>query len=405
MAVGLTIPRDIEVVQGVELAAVTSGVKKNDLSDLVLLSLSEGTQTAGVFTRNAFCAAPVVIAKKNLQHASPRAFLINSGNANAGTGIEGLRNTEKCCHEVARKLSIQPEQVLPFSTGVISQQLPVGKILSGIAEASTRKAPKNWLLAAQAIMTTDTVPKIVSRKVLVAGTAINITGMCKGAGMIRPDMATMLAFIATDAHVAGPDLQVCLQEAVQQSFNAISIDGDTSTNDACMLSATGKAGGELLTQKHAEWQDFQTEVNGVCRQLAQAIVRDGEGATKFITINITQAQDKGEAREVAYTLAHSPLVKTAFYASDPNIGRILAAIGRSKIKNFDINNTNVSLDEVDIFTAGEQAESYSEARGQQVMDREEITINVKLGRGEAVFTLWTCDLSNEYVRINAEYRS
>ncbi len=407
MAVGLKVPEFISKVKGVELAAVASGVKKDGVPDLVLMSLSRGSNTVGVFTQNAFCAAPILVAKDNIRISTGRvrALLVNSGNANAGTGATGFSNAKECCSWIARELDINPNEVLPFSTGVISQHLDMEKLFAGIKKLKDGLSSDNWHLAANGIMTTDTTPKLVSKTVAIDGKDINIAGISKGAGMIRPNMATMLGFIATDANVALRDLQLCLESAVSRSFNAISIDGDTSTNDACILSATGKAGGDELTQAHPGWEKFQQSIDEVCCLLAQAIVRDGEGATKFITINVFQGTDEEECREVAYTLAHSPLVKTAFFASDPNVGRLLAAVGRSNIEGLSISTISISLDEVAVVNAGEQASTYTEERGQMIMDREEISINVNLGRGDSLSTIWTCDLSTEYVRINADYRS
>ncbi len=406
MAVGLKVPDVIAKIDGVELSAISCGVKASGGTDLVLLKFSEGTNTASVFTQNAFCAAPIVIAKEHLKASEGvRALLINSGNANAGTGAIGLSNARYCCKAVADIIEIDANDVLPFSTGVISQQLNMNKLSAGIDQLNNELQPDNWHSAAIGIMTTDTLPKIVSRQTTINNFKVSMTGICKGAGMIRPDMATLLSFIATDAKVDPDDLQACLESAVSRSFNAISIDGDTSTNDACTLSATGKVGGNPLTRKHPEWWKFQSLVDDVCRLLAQSIIRDGEGATKFITVNVEQGGNEEECREVAYTLAHSPLVKTAFFASDPNVGRLLAAVGRSRIENLNIASICISLDEVDVVINAEPADSYTEERGQMVMDREEITINVRLARGESSFTLWTCDLSTEYVRINADYRS
>ncbi len=405
MAVGLKIPEIIYAVEGVRLSAISANIKKDGSHDLVLLELAEGSSSVALFTRNAFCAAPVTVARSHMEKIQPRALLINSGNANAGTGTQGLENAEKCCAALADRLSIRAEEVLPFSTGVISEQLPMPQLLKGLDFIKDKLAAENWLIAARGIATTDTVPKIISVKSEIAGNEITVTGIAKGAGMIRPDMATMLAFIATDAHVPVSDLQYCLEQSVKKSFNAISIDGDTSTNDACVLSATARAKGQIYTRKHPAWEQFQSLIDSVCIELAQSIVRDGEGATKFITLRIVQGRHEQECREVAYTLAHSPLVKTAFFASDPNIGRLLAAVGRSRVQDLDIRTVSISLDEIDIVIDGEPAPSYTEEKGQRVMNRDEITVQVKLGRGEAQCTVWTSDLSYDYVRINAEYRT
>lgn len=405
MAVGLKVPENVFAVKGVALSTVAAGIKSADTKDMVLFSFDEGAAVAGVFTKNAFCAAPVTLSRKHIARGNIRGLLINSGNANAGTGLEGMRNANTCCEQIAEQLSIDSAQILPFSTGVISQQLPMGKLSLGISLLRDGLNPENWLDAAFGIMTTDTQPKIVSRKVKIGSTEITITGISKGAGMIKPDMATMLAFIATDASVDDQALQSCLNDAVQSSFNAITIDGDTSTNDSCILVATGQAGDELLDTAHADWSSFQGEINTVCELLAQAIVRDGEGATKFITLNVSGGEHIEECRQVAYTIAHSPLVKTAFFASDANIGRLLAAIGRSGLHALDISLVNLSLDEVAVVEAGEPAASYTEERGQMAMSREEITVHIELGRGDAHACIWTTDLSHDYVSINADYRS
>ena len=405
MAVGLSVPESFFPVQGVRLASLAAGIKTSGATDLVLMELSERTEVAAVFTRNAFCAAPVTVAREHLNLGSIRALLINSGNANAGTGRKGMENCWQSCTKVATQLGIEAVQVMPFSTGVISQQLPMDKLLNGIEETTQRLSSDHWLEAARGIMTTDTLPKLVSRQVELGDTRVTITGICKGAGMIRPDMATMLAFVATDARLPNPLLQECLNEAVQKSFNSISIDGDTSTNDACVLVATGKAQNEAIAGDSDAAGIFQKALNDVCTELAQAIVRDGEGASKFITLDISGGKSTEECREVAYTIAHSPLVKTAFFASDPNIGRLLAAVGRSPVKQLDLRSVDIVLDDVEIVVSGEPAKSYTEERGQQVMNREEITVSVKLGRGSARAVVWTTDLSHEYVRINAEYRT
>ena len=405
MAVGLVVPEVIHSVKGVRLASHAAKIRKSGEPDLVLFEFSPDTSVAAVFTRNAFCAAPVSLAREHLRDSPIRALLINAGNANAGTGSQGLANARKSCEAIAGQLSISPEEVLPFSTGVISEQLPMEKLLQGIAQIGKGLSEDGWLAAAKGIMTTDTLPKIVSKKADIGGKEITVTGIAKGAGMICPDMATMLAFIVTDAKVVAGDLQDCLDLAVRDSFNAISVDGDTSTNDACVLAATGQAGGPALTRDHPAWKGFQVLIDEACQSLAQAIVRDGEGATKFMTLNITQGRDENECRQVAYTIAHSPLVKTAFFASDPNVGRLLAAVGRSRLQDLDIATVDISLDEVDIVIGGEPANTYTEELGQMVMNRQEITVNIALGRGQASSTVWTCDLSSDYVRINADYRS
>jgi glutamate N-acetyltransferase/amino-acid N-acetyltransferase len=406
MPVGLSQPENILSVKGARLATVTAGIKKNGQKpDLVLITFEPDTVCAGVFTRNAFCAAPVTVAKNHLSQTSPRALLINSGNANAGTGAQGLRDAEQSCVLVASAISCADNEVLPFSTGVIGEDLPMDKIESGIKRLAAGLEEDAWAQAAAAIMTTDTVAKACSRSLRIDNTEVTITGIAKGSGMIRPDMATMLAFIATDAAVNREWLQQCLESAVNISFNNITVDGDTSTNDACILAATGASGSHMLDGSCDSSVEFQKAVNEVLVQLAQAIVRDGEGATKFVTVHVESAVNVAEAKQVAYTIAHSPLVKTALYASDPNWGRILAAVGRAGLDNLDINNVGIYLGDVCIVSKGGRDPAYEEAMGQAVMSQDEISIGVVLNRGNAQATVWTTDLSYDYVKINAEYRS
>jgi len=406
MAVGLSQPENILSVKGVQLATVAAGIKKNGQKpDLVLITFEPDTVCAGVFTRNAFCAAPVTVAKNHLAQTNPRALLINSGNANAGTGAQGLSDAEQSCVLVASAISCTDDEVLPFSTGVIGEDLPMDKIESGIKQLPAGLEEDAWAQAAAAIMTTDTVAKACSRSLRIDNTEVIITGIAKGSGMIRPDMATMLAFIATDAAVNREWLQKCLESAVNISFNNITVDGDTSTNDACILAATGASGSRTLDGSCDSSVEFQKAVNEVLIQLAQAIVRDGEGATKFVTVHVESAVNVAEAKQVAYTVAHSPLVKTALYASDPNWGRILAAVGRAGLDNLDINNVSIYLGDVCIVSKGGRDPAYEEALGQAVMSREEISIRVTLNRGNEQATVWTTDLSYDYVKINAEYRS
>jgi glutamate N-acetyltransferase / amino-acid N-acetyltransferase len=405
MAAGLSQPENILSVKGVQLATVAAGIKHDNKQDLVLITFEPGTACAGVFTRNAFCAAPVTVAKNHLAQASPRALLINSGNANAGTGTRGLRDAEQSCVLVASAISCADDEVLPFSTGVIGEDLPMDKIESGIKQLPAGLVQDAWAQAAAAIMTTDTVAKACSRSLWIDNTEVVITGIAKGSGMIRPDMATMLAFIATDAAVDREWLQQCLESAVNLSFNNITVDGDTSTNDACILAATGVSGSHTLNGSCDSSVEFQKTVNEVLIQLAQAIVRDGEGATKFVTVHVESAVNAAEAKQVAYTVAHSPLVKTALYASDPNWGRILAAVGRAGLDNLDINNVSIYLGDVCIVSKGGRDPAYEEALGQAVMSREEIGIRVVLNRGNQEATVWTTDLSYDYVKINAEYRT
>ncbi len=415
MAVGLNEPDAVLPVAGVKLASVSAGIKNNGNDDLVLFVFDDAVNCAASFTKNAFCAAPVVLARQHLSKInstdlSLRALLINSGNANAGTGDKGLNNAIQSCAWLAEKLAAenQPctdEQILPFSTGIIGEQLPMSAFESGINKITRQLAEDNWLQAAKGIMTTDTVAKAVSSTVILDGETITISGIAKGSGMICPNMATMLAFIATDANVHADFLQQCLSEVVNNSFNTITVDGDTSTNDACVLIASGKANNQILTRQSAQAAVFIEAIQSVCQHLAQSIVRDAEGATKFVTVRVEQSQSVQEARDIAYTIAHSPLVKTALFASDPNWGRILAAVGRGGIEQLDISQVNLYLGDVCIVRSGGVAADYTEEQGQAVMNRSEITIRVELGRGESVATIWTSDLSHEYVRINAEYRS
>ncbi len=410
MAVGLNEPEKISPVAGIKLASVAAGIKKNGQNDLVVFVFDETATCAAMFTQNAFCAAPVTLAKKHLSptytpQLQPRALLINSGNANAGTGETGMLNAQQSCQWLAEELLCSAQQILPFSTGVIGEQLPMPVLQSGIKQVVTKLAEDNWLSAAKGIMTTDTVAKAVTKTIRLDGQKVVLTGIAKGSGMICPDMATMLCFITTDANVEGGFLQQCLSDAVEESFNAITVDGDTSTNDACVLIATAKANNEQLNKTSAQAKIFIDALNEVCQQLAHAIVRDAEGATKFVTVAVTQARSKAEAKNVAYTIAHSPLVKTALFASDPNWGRILAAVGRAGIEQLDISGVNIFLDDVCIVRSGGIDANYSEEKGQAVMNKEEITIKVELGRGNEAVTIWTSDLSHEYVRINSEYRS
>ena len=392
-------------VAGIKLASIAAGIKKNAKQDLVVLSIDESSACAATFTQNAFCAAPVTVSKQHLSQHAPRALLINSGNANAGTGEIGMQNARQSCLWLAEVLQCKAEQVLPFSTGVIGEQLPMSAIRSGVNQIAEKLSEDNWQAAAEGIMTTDTVAKAVSKTLILDDQKITISGIAKGSGMICPNMATMLSFIATDANVEAEFLQQCLSEAVEDSFNAITVDGDTSTNDACVLIATAKAGNEPIDENSAEVNQFINELKAVCLYLAQAIVHDAEGATKFVTVSVAQAQSKAEAKNVAYTIAHSPLVKTALFASDPNWGRILAAVGRAGIEQLDISGVNIFLDDVCIVRNGGVDSDYTEEKGQSVMNQQEITIAVELNRGVDTATIWTSDLSHEYVRINSEYRS
>ncbi|HMR02559.1 MAG TPA: bifunctional glutamate N-acetyltransferase/amino-acid acetyltransferase ArgJ [Candidatus Competibacter phosphatis] len=391
-------------VAGVRLGTARAGIKYPDRRDLVVVELAAETQAAAVFTRNAFCAAPVTVARTHLVAASPRYLVINTGNANAGTGRQGLADAEASCRSLAERTGCRSEEVLPFSTGVIGEPLPLFRLVTGLPEALATLRPDGWAEAAAGIMTTDTRPKWASRRLTLAGQEVTITGIAKGAGMIRPDMATMLAFVATDAAVDPALLREILHEAVADSFNAITVDGDTSTNDACLLLATGRSGASVPATG-GDRACFATAVSELCVDLAQAIVRDGEGATKFITVRVEGGRDAAECRQVAYAIAHSPLVKTAFFAADPNWGRILAAVGRSGLDVLDLERITIHLDEVCIVRDGGRASDYTEEQGQHVMARPEIAIRVELGRGGAAARIWTTDLSFDYVRINAEYRT
>lgn len=393
-------------IAGIRLATGSAGIKKNGQQDLVIIELCEKSQVSAVFTQNAFCAAPVSVAKKHLATSSPRYLLINSGNANAGTGQQGITDALTCCKAVAELMHCDFQQVLPFSTGVIGQDLPVEKICDVLPEITSKLQDKGWQDAARGILTTDTKPKAYSKKIKIEGHEVTLTGIAKGSGMICPNMATLLAYITTDASIDPELQQQCLNSAVSHSFNNITVDGDTSTNDACLFISTGQS---LLPTIDSETSDayrlLAGAVQDLCEYLAKALVRDAEGATKFITINIKGGVSFAECEIVAYTIAHSPLVKTAFFASDPNWGRILAAIGRAGIENLDIQKINISLDDVCIVQNGHRAANYKEEAGQKVMDREEISINIDLGRGSEKARIWTCDLSYDYVRINAEYRT
>lgn len=395
-----------ERVPGVRLAAVAAGIRYQNRADLCLLELAPGTRCAAVFTRNAFCAAPVTLARRHLAATPPRYLLINSGNANAGTGPRGLADAEASCAALATLAGCRAEEVLPFSTGVIGEPLPVDRLAAALPAALAALDAAAWPLAARAIMTTDTRPKLVSRRLAVAGRAAVITGIAKGAGMIRPDMATMLAFLATDVALDQGLLQACLAEAVATSFNAITIDGDTSTNDACVIAATGTLGNlPLVDAESADARAFRQALTELCEELATAIVRDGEGATKLVTLVVEEAMDEPEARRVADTIAHSPLVKTALFASDPNWGRILAAVGRAGLEGLDIDRVRIWLGDTLIVCDGGRDPGYTEQAGRAAMAGAEIGIRVALGRGQARTRVLTCDLSYDYVKINAEYRT
>jgi glutamate N-acetyltransferase/amino-acid N-acetyltransferase len=404
MAVGQCSFPIMHDVAGITLGAANAGIKQTVRDDILVIQMAEHSTCAAVFTQNAFCAAPVHVAKANLAH-SPRWLLINSGNANAGTGEQGMKDALATCADLAAVVDGSATQVLPFSTGVIGQPLPVGKIKAALREAVSNLDTANWDKAAHAIMTTDTFAKGVSKVIEIDGQTITINGISKGAGMIQPNMATMLGFMATDAKIDQALLQECLALAVEQSFNRITVDGDTSTNDACVLMASGCSLAPEIKQDSEHYPIFADAVMTVCKQLAEAIVRDGEGATKLMRIVVEQALTDEEAVRVGKTIAHSPLVKTAFFASDPNWGRILAAVGRAGVENMVLEDVQLYLDDVCIVRNGGRADDYTEEAGQRVMDQEEITVTVKLGRGDAVQEVLTCDFSYDYVKINAEYRT
>ena len=400
MAVGQQTISDLLPVEGISIAVAQAGIKKPNKDDVTVFKLAPGTTVAGVFTTNAFCAAPVVLAKRHMAEAQTSALIVNTGNANAGTGEAGLLAAQHTCAELAKYLGISTEAVLPFSTGVIGELLPSEKIVASIDQL--KFDPNNWNRAATAIMTTDTREKGISQQLELDGQTVTITGISKGSGMIRPNMATMLAYLATDAEIDQTRLQRLLAIANEKSFNRITVDGDTSTNDACIAMATGKSGVVVTDQNEAK---FFAAFNDVMRFIAQAIVLDGEGATKFVSVKVDGAEVVNEALDVAYTIAHSPLVKTALTASDANWGRILACVGRAGVANLALDRINIWLDDVQIVANGGRYEAYTEEAGSAVVEQEAFTIRVDLGRGEVSETVWTTDLSHEYIRINAEYRT
>ena len=401
-------------IAGLRIGVAEAGIRKANRKDLTIVLMDEGSSVAGVFTQNRFCAAPVQICREHLQisqqniapSAGIRAMLINTGNANAGTGEDGLMRARSTCEALAQKLGLSPLQVLPFSTGVIMESLPHERIAAGLDAAIEDAKTSHWLRAAEAIMTTDTVPKAFSKQIQISGKTVNITGISKGAGMIRPNMATMLGFMATDASVAPQAMQQLATELAQGSFNCITVDGDTSTNDSFVVIATNKADHTpIKTWSSPDGVVLKAAMLDVARNLAQAIVRDGEGATKFISVQVNGGKTSEECRKVAYAIAHSPLVKTAFFASDPNLGRILAAVGYAGIEDLDQTKIDLFLDDVNVATKGGRNPNYQESDGQRVMKQSEITVRVVLGRGRVSETVWTCDLSYDYVKINADYRS
>src|SRR3989338_3780466 len=402
MPVGLKELPTLPPVPGIRLGTAAAGIRKQGRRDLVVIECAPGTKAAAVFTQNRFCAAPVIVAREHLAKSAPCALLINTGCANAGTGAPGIEDARACCAALARELGCTPHEILPFSTGVIGERLPLERVVAGIPGCLAGLGADGWPDAAAGIMTTDTVPKGASRQFKLGGKTVTVTGIAKGAGMIRPDMATMLAFVATDAAVSPDVLQAVLADAARVSFNRITVDGDTSTNDACVLLATGRAGHpELRAPQGAGHEALMRAVTEVCTELAQAIVRDAEGATKFITIEVIGGASEADCLAVAYTIAHSPLVKTAFFAGDPNWGRILAAVGRAPVSRLDANAVTIHLDDVRVVRAGALDPGYREERGRAVLGKPEITVRVDLGVGDARARIWTSDLSHDYVRINA----
>ncbi|MBI1284138.1 MAG: bifunctional glutamate N-acetyltransferase/amino-acid acetyltransferase ArgJ [Thiobacillus sp.] len=408
MPVNLTTPDPASLlpVAGVRLGIASAGIKKPGRRDITLIELAPGSRAAGVFTQNRFCAAPVTLCKQHLAHGHIRALVINTGNANAGTGEEGLRRAHQTCEAVAQLMGCAAESVLPFSTGVILEPLPVDKILPALPAALADLAPDHWPEAAHAIMTTDIVAKGASREALVGGKTVTVTGIAKGSGMIHPNMATMLGYVATDAAIAPALMQQLVKEVADISFNCVTVDGDTSTNDSFILIATGQAGNnEITATASPDYAALKAVVSAVAIELAQAMARDGEGATKFITVAVESGRDHAECKQIAYAIARSPLVKTAFFASDPNLGRILAAIGYAGVTDLDVTTLQVYLGDVLVAEKGGRAASYTEAQGAAVMQQADITVRVILNRGDAAATVWTCDFSYDYVKINAEYRT
>lgn len=408
MAINLQIPEqsNIHPVPGVKIGTTKAGIRKAAERDLTIIELTEGTSVAGVFTKNRFCAAPVQICKAHLgTDSNIRALVINTGNANAGTGESGLKAARETCKALAEKLGVKDEQILPFSTGVILEPLPVDKLVNAIPDAIKNFSANHWYEAAFGIMTTDTQPKIYSQQIELTGQTVTITGISKGAGMIRPNMATMLGFLATDAGLPNTLLQEMCIEIADKSFNRITVDGDTSTNDSFIMMATGTSGVYIESKQDPRYVELLESLTIAALDLAQKIVRDAEGSTKFITIQVNQANTTDEALKIAYAIAHSPLIKTAFYASDPNLGRILAAIGYAGIEDLDVNKITLWLDDVKVACNGGRNPEYLEEQGQEVMNKQEILVKLDLGRGEISDTVYTCDLSHEYVSINADYRS
>ena len=405
MAVNLPSLGTLSPIRGIRIGTACAGVKQTQRDDLVVMSLAAGTQVSGVFTQSAFKAAPVRVCQDHLVGAAPRAILINSGNANAATGDAGIEDALQCCRWVADAIDVPAQTVLPFSTGVIGQRLPLEKLKKGIPSAVARLGDR-WEPAARAIMTTDTGPKGLSKRVIVDGVDVTITGIAKGAGMIRPDMATMLAYIGTDAAISRDCLNRLVRQASDASFNRITVDGDTSTNDSFILIATGAAGNAVIdSERDSGYTSLRDGVVAVARELAQRIIRDAEGATKFVTVTVAGGKSRAECLQVAYTVGHSPLIKTAMFASDPNWGRFCMAIGRAGVDGLQADRVALFLDDVCVARGGMIAPEYTEQAGARVMSQAEFTVRIDLGRGASQETIWTCDFSYEYVRINAEYRT
>lgn len=402
MAVGPATFPDMPVIEGVRIGVASAGIKTPGRRDLVVFELCEGAQVAGTFTRNAFCAAPVILAKRHMAAGASRYWLINTGNANAGTGEQGMRAAEACCDALADKAGVAPEQVLPYSTGVIGEPLPTPRIIGALDDALASLSADQWKAGAQGILTTDTRPKGATRTVMIQGQPVHINGIAKGSGMICPNMATMLAYVATDAKIEPALVQSLLSETVEHSFNRITVDSDTSTNDACMLAATGKAAEVAAPEDVAS---FKQALQEVMLEIAQGVIRDGEGATKFVSVSVREARNEAEALKVAYSIAHSPLVKTALFACDANWGRLLMAVGKADVAEFDVAKVTLSLNGVCIAEHGARASGYTEEAGSRAMAEEEINIDIALGRGQVDTCVWTSDLSHEYVTINAEYRT
>lgn len=405
MAVGNAPLPEFEPIDGVRIGVTNAGIKQTKRPDITVFEIAEGATVAGVFTKNAFCAAPVQLCRKHLATDSPRYLLVNTGNANAGTGEPGMQAALACVRALAQKVNVSDAQVLPFSTGVIGEPLPVDKVVGALDAALVNLSADNWAAAATAIMTTDTRPKGVFRTLEISGKKVKIAGISKGAGMIRPNMATMLGYVAVDAKVSSSLLQEIISDATRLSFNRITIDGDTSTNDSCVLIATGKSGLDVDALPESDLWLFRQAINMVFVELAQLIIRDGEGATKFVHVKVDGGRDEAECERVAFTVAESPLVKTALFASDPNWGRILAAVGRSGIDNLDVTRVGVVINNVLIAEKGGRSPSYTEAAGVAALAKDDIVIHISLQRGDAEATIWTTDFSYDYVKINAEYRS